>query len=358
MVQNSKKRESDFEKKISQKIINLRHPSAIALATVEGFPLRIKATQDTVGPQVTEAWEIIKETKEITLLTHFKPDGDGISACAALEYILKKQDKKIETIYPNKSEFKFKLKPKNLLINKHKQTPKLLIILDAATYQRLYYPPEFKAIPVINIDHHVSNKINGQYNFVDINTSSTCEILFDLLKKWDIKLIDKYVSECLLFGILYDSQVFYTQSTFSETLRVCAQLMDLGANLYKLKTELISNKNPKIIKLWGKIMSNIKISKNKRAAWACIKQSDLKEFKLKLSSLIGFNNFLSQISGVDITLFFYQTDSGKTKVSLRSKKTDVNKLAAKFGGGGHKNAAGILSDQPINKLIKEITQNL
>ena len=304
------------------------------------------------------AWSEIQKAKSITLLTHFKPDGDGISGCAALEHILNKLGKKIETIYPSESLFKFKRNPKNLLINKHKQKPDLLIAVDTANYERMYYPDQFKKIEMINIDHHVSNSLEGKYNFIDPNSSSTCEILFILLEQWNAKLIDKYVAQCLLFGILYDSQVFHTQSVYPQTLRVCAELMECGADLYQLKTELLVNKDPKIIALWGKVLSNIKITKNKKAVWTSITQQDLKKYKVDVSSLVGFNNFLSQICGVDITLLFYEPELGKTKVSLRSKKTDVNKFAAKFGGGGHKNAAGIMSNKPISQLIKEIVSKL
>jgi len=178
-----------------------------------------------------------------------------------------------------------------------------------------------------------------------------------LLNSWDKKLIDKYAAECLLFGILADSQVFHTQSVYPQTLRTAANLVELGANLYELKKELITDKDPKVIALWGHVMSNIKIVKEK-AAIACISQEDLKKFNVGLPALIGFNNFLSQITGIDITLLFYEMGNGKTKVSLRSKETDVNKLAAKFGGGGHKNAAGIVSSLTIENLTEQIKKEL
>ena len=307
---------------------------------------------------ISQTLKLIEKSNNVTLLTHFRPDGDGISACAAFEDILLRLNKKVETIYPNKPEFEFKRIPKNICINKHKQKPDLLIALDTANYERLYYPKEFNNIPFINIDHHISNSLKGTYNFISKNTSSTCEILFELIKEHNIDLINKYTAECLLFGILYDSNVFQTQSTYPSTLRVSAELIELGANLFELKTELISDKDPKIINLWGKLLSNIQITKSGQAAFAKITQDDLKKENLTISSLIGFNNFLSQITGVEYTLLFYQTEFNKTKVSLRSKTKDVNKLASQFGGGGHKNAAGILTDEPIDQLIKKITNLL
>jgi bifunctional oligoribonuclease and PAP phosphatase NrnA len=309
----------------------------------------------SVQKQIQNCWKEVEKAKKITILTHFRPDGDAISASAAISSILEKMGKKIETVYPSKPEFVFKRQPKNIFINKHKQTPDLIFILDTANYERAYLPKEFANIPSINIDHHVSNQIKSQYNFIDTNASSSCEILFTFIDSWNHKLIDEYTAECLLFGILSDSQVFHTQATTPKTLQISAKLMEAGANLYKLKTELISNKDPKVIALWGKILSNIKVTKKGKAAWAYLTQEDLKKYKITLQSLVGFNNFLSQIADIDVTLFFYQTESGKTKVSLRSKKTDVNKLAAKFKGGGHKNAAGILTDKPMDEMIKKIT---
>ncbi len=308
--------------------------------------------------EILKSFDLIKNSEKITLLTHFRPDGDGISACAALENIFLKMGKKVETVYPSPPEFEFSRTPKNNYIATHKQDPDLIIVLDTANYERLYYPKEFKNKKFINIDHHISNSLNGDLNFVKANSSSTCEILFEIIKMWDKNLIDKFTAECLLFGILDDSMVFHTQSTYPSTLKISAELMELGADLYKLKTELICNKDPKIIIFWGKILSNIQISKSGQTAWAKITQKDLKDNNLTINSLIGFNNFLSQIAGVEYTLLFYQTESGQTKVSLRSKTKDVNKIAMKFGGGGHTNAAGILSDEPIDSLAGKITQKL
>ena len=102
--------------------------------------------------------------------------------------------------------------------------------------------------------------------------------------------------------------------------------------------------------------NNLVISDDKKIAWGVIKQEDLKKRNLNLSALAGFNNFLSEISEIDISILFYETETGKTKISLRSKKSDVNKLAAHFGGGGHKNAAGISTTKPLEIIEKELIE--
>jgi phosphoesterase RecJ-like protein len=307
---------------------------------------------------VKHAWELIRHAQSITLLTHQKPDADGISSCAALSSVLEKMGKRVEAIYPDEPEFAQSRVPSNVLIARHHQIPDLLIACDTANYDRLYFPRVFETIPLINIDHHISNKLNGACNIIDAAASSTCELLFKLLQAWDASCIDAYVANCLLFGLLYDSQVFHTQATTPQTLRVAAELIEKGADLYQLKAELLANKSHTIIKLWGEILLRVEVSQSGKAAWVGITQNDLARHNLSLSSLIGFSNFLWEMNEVDITLVFYETTSGQTKVSLRSKISDVNLLAARFGGGGHKNAAGILSDRPISDLMRDVTRDL
>lgn len=305
-----------------------------------------------------KAWELIKKASSITLLTHSKPDGDGISACVACEMIFTKLNKKVETVYPDTPEFEYKRQPRNFFIGEHKQHPDLIISLDSANYGRIYYPEEFHDIDLINIDHHVSNSIKGTVNFVEGDSASACEVLYKLLKSWCKELIDKDVAEAILFGLLDDTQVFRTAATNSETLLNSAELIDLGADLFKIKVELLSNKSPRVVKLWSLLLGRVEVDEKKSLSWCYIKQEDLKKLKLELSSLVGFGNFLSEISGIDVSLLFYETAEGKTKLSLRSKYYDVNKLASKFGGGGHKNASGVLSDRPIDEFVKEVVESV
>lgn len=305
-----------------------------------------------------QAWKLIESVSHITLLTHVKPDGDGISACAALDFILTRMGKIVETIYPNTPELNYKRQPKKNLLKNHTHIPNLIISCDVANLNRMYFPDLFKSIPLVNIDHHISNSIIGAFNFVVPHASSTCEVVYDMLMIVNPTIIDSYTAECLLMGILYDSQVFHTSNTTAKTLRIAAHLIDLGANMHQLEIELLSNKNPKIIKFWGSLLSNVHFAHNNQVAWIAITQKDLQTTGLTLSSLVGFSNFLWQMSDVDITILFYETEDKKTKISLRSKKSDVNAIAKTLGGGGHKLAAGILldltMDQAIDKTIGAI----
>lgn len=308
---------------------------------------------------VAESWKLIQRSQKVTLLTHWKPDADGMSACNAMAIVLKKYGKNVEIIYKSAPAVSYKCGvQQEALIDKHDQIPDLLIALDTSTYGRMYYPEVFKKIALINIDHHLNSDIHGVYNFVNPEASSACEELFFILKAWNPALIDQDVAKHLLLGILSDTQCFHSQATTIRTLRVAADLMALGANLLELETTLSVRKSPQVIAFWGHILRSIKSSDKGLATWVMITQSDFKSFGLTPSCLVGFSEFLEKTSDTDVTIVFYETEDGKTKVALRSDKIDVNAIASQFGGGGHSHAAGLLIAKPIDQVIEMINQRL
>lgn len=307
--------------------------------------------------EIRGAWELIQASKKVALLTHLKPDGDGVGACVALEHLLLSLDKSVEVIYPNKPDLEYPHNPKNLLVGKHSQLPDLIIASDVASADRMYYPDVFKEIPLINIDHHVSNTIQGVHNFVGAESASMCEVLYELFLEWDVT-IDKNIANALLMGVLYDTRMFSTKMTTAGSLRIAADLVDKGGDLFGLRVALFAVNTPEIIKLWEFLLNRIQISKSGLACWSYIMQKDMKKLGVTTASLVGFSNFLSDISGIDVSILFYETKSGDTKVSMRSKDYDVNALAQKFGGGGHKNASGALSRKPLQEVMDEMTKEL
>lgn len=305
-----------------------------------------------------KAWQHIETSSHITLLTHLKPDGDGISACAAFDTVLRSMGKTVETVYPSQPPMELKFHADNCFIAQHTYTPQLLIALDTANQERLYFPEEYKDIPLINIDHHISNSIDGTYNFIDPHAASACEVLYELLKVWCPERITQQVSERLLYGILYDTQTFHTQNTSAQTLRIAADLIDSGANLFALKTDLLSHKNPLIIKLWADVLTRIVITKNNKAAVSKITSDDLAKYDLTPNSLGGFVNFMAEIAGIDVVALLYEAHPEQIKISLRSKHADVNAIAQKFNGGGHIHASGAMVEGSLDSTMQALTKEL
>ncbi|HBS47663.1 TPA: hypothetical protein DEO28_04865 [Candidatus Dependentiae bacterium] len=304
------------------------------------------------------AWNLIKNSKKITLLTHFKPDGDAIGSCGALETFLENciseiGEKQIETVYPTPPEIETQYASKNVFINSFKQMPDLLIALDTSTYSRLFFPKEFLNIPFINIDHHISSDIKPTINFLE-PLSSACELLFDILDKFNSEKIDKVVATKLLFGILSDSKIFKTQSTTTNTLQVATTLMGKGADLYKLQAEILATKTPAMLQFWGELLNKLKSTSDSKIIWSTVKKEDFKKYNLTSTALVGFINLVSDISTSELAILIYENEDNMVQVSFRSKNMDVNKLASNFGGGGHKNAAGLITSKKLELVEKDI----
>ena len=301
------------------------------------------------------AWQMMLGASKITLLTHYNPDGDGVSACAALDHILRGLGKEVETVYPTPLKVAINRQPKKILINVHDQVPDLVVICDTANYERLYYPEQFRSIPAINIDHHVSSSINPTINLLDPVAPSTCDYLYRLLVSVDPSLVDKFVAECLLYGILYDTQSFSIQSTSAQVLRVAADLIDRGVDYHPLAQELMYRKQPAELKFWGQLLSKMQSNASGSVVWIVVKQQDLKAAGLPTEVIAGLENLFAQLAVTAVTLLFYEDSQGKSKASFRSKGVNVNEVAKKFGGGGHKLASGLMSDIPLDELVQQVT---
>lgn len=301
------------------------------------------------------AWQRITQSSQIALLAHLRPDADALGACSALAHALKKLNKQVEIIYPVSHADAVPFSLENVQVGTHTQTPDLIICCDIASDERAYTPPVFADIPRIIIDHHQDNRMHGMHRFVAPEASSTCEIIAELLATWQQPL-DQTMANTLLFGILCDTQSFSTANTSPHTLRIASTLIEAGADLTALNQQRITHSTPAVLKLWGKLLSTLQHTPANNAVWAICTQNDLNQLGLDERALSGFINTLSRTITADVVMLFTQVVAG-TKVSLRSKKTDVRAIAAQFGGGGHTLAAGITSTQPV-KILEEAIKKL
>ncbi len=308
---------------------------------------------DAFHPTSDNAWQLLRDAHQITLLAHQKPDPDALGACGALALALNALGKKTEIIYPNIGKDPLPFTLENLRENNHTMIPDVIISCDTPSLNRLYFPPVFETIPHISIDHHQDHTIPALYTFVDTTSTSSCELVYRLLTLWK-QPITSAMANMLLFGILCDTLNFKVPGTNATTLRIAASLIDHGANLAELNSALIIHSNPAIISLWGTLMSSAHYNTEKTAIWTVCPTTLLQQYHLSEAALNGFVALIPHILTIDVVVFFYEYN-GMSKASLRSKKTDVNALAKKFGGGGHIRAAGINSTLPLNELVAQVT---
>ena len=194
------------------------------------------------------------------------------------------------------------------------------------------------AVPIVNIDHHVTNDRFGLVNIVEPEAASTAEIVADLLRMWGTGLTPE-IAQCLLAGIYGDTLGLRTPATTSRTIRTAADLVDAGASPTPVVDNLFRLKSRSSVCLWQRALANVQWTGP--LIWTELTDQILAECGALPSEAEGLVNFLVGTEGSRAAAILYANDQG-WRVSLRSllDEVDVAAIAAAFGGGGHPRAAG------------------
>ncbi|MGB0756844.1 MAG: DHH family phosphoesterase [Patescibacteria group bacterium] len=193
---------------------------------------------------------------------------------------------------------------------------------------------------IINIDHHVTNKGEGDINIIDVDASSTTFLIYNFFVDNGLP-ISRDIATCLLVGILYDTGNFSNSATNDAAIEVASELMNTGAPLTMITDALIVNKKIDSLRMWGSILARIEHNEAYDIVHTTITRDDYEEHAMEASAG-EIANFLNGIADGSFNMIMKESEDGLIKVSLRTTHdtVDVAKFAQYFGGGGHKKAAG------------------
>lgn len=289
--------------------------------------------------------DLLPKLDEIVISAHVNLDGDALGSLSACGYILEKLNRKffIYSATPIPQYLDFLNLPKKIYNHLYQApfTPKAAIYLDCSEYSRLGCELANLSIPSINIDHHLSEHGMGtMYNYIDPHASATCQLMAYVGLACDISLKDN-LAVSLALGLLTDTGGFAHTNTTAQVFSLCALLAKNGCDFSQLNDNLQSRLTLNRMRLWGKLFSEIDIELDGKVALSAISLEDFSNFHCSAEDTEGLVDKLRRIKGVKISAIIRQESSEHCKFSLRSvKEVDVQSIAAKFGGGGHKNAAG------------------
>lgn len=314
--------------------------------------------------------KLIEKHENILIATHINPDADGIGAALALLLGIKKmgrefQDKNVKIMIDDQvpKNLKFLEGIENIeQFSKESELGEIdfLISVDAAGLERIGGISHLKdQVPILNIDHHVSNTEFGDYNYIDSKSASTCEIIFELLEEWEVEL-DKAIAEALYSGIVNDTGNFSHDNVRKSTFKIAAKLVEAGANNNKIVTEIRKNKSFAAMKLLGRALGNFVFLPDVKVIYAVITQKDFKEFNGDKFDTDGVVEELLSLQEAEISIFLREELDGKFKGSMRSKvdSLDLNDVVGMFGGGGHKKAAGFSSELEATEIVGKVVEKI
>lgn len=293
--------------------------------------------------------ELIKNAGHILLLTDERIDGDTMGSTMGLFHVLKDLGKRVDVFSPKPLPNTFKYLPNVDVIRRDadvflQPTIDLVIISDCSDgeYIKKFLPTMPHKVPLISFDHHATNPLYATVNVVEPKAASTADVVWRFLKSTDWQ-VSAHAAQCILTGICTDTVLFSTPNTTTDALDASAELVKLGAQLPEIVRHNLMNKSVSSLKLWGLAMERLFHDPDFDATATAITQADIKAHGGSEEDIAGISGFLhSMLEGQhEVVLVYRETEDGSVKGSMRSRGRDVAKLAAeKYGGGGHKLAAG------------------
>ncbi len=295
-----------------------------------------------------KAIEFIETKDRFLLSTHVNPDGDGIGSILGLTGILKKLGKKYSIILQDPPQDKLSFLPRidEIRVYDESMVGELsfdsAVVIDSPSLDRIGEPARLlsKDADVLNIDHHVSNRRFGSCNLIAPEAAASTQIIGGIFESMGIKP-DKDSAQALYVGLCVDTGRFRFNNTTPEVFRMAARFLEAGAVPDEVADWLYYDRNPETLEGLVKVISSIELYMDGRVAAAHMDYEFLNSDAGKAMDTEGFVNYPLSINGVEVVFLIQEYEKGKTRLSLRSKtEFDVNKLAKRFGGGGHFKASG------------------
>lgn len=291
--------------------------------------------------------DILNESQTMYIFPHMVADGDAMGSCASLCGIMRKMGKTADIVMEDDIPDNLTFLNKDYVIYADKDTklPKrdLCIALDCSNVDRfpkrehLFFGAAEKTAC---IDHHVTKSNFADINLVDPYAAATCELMYELYDFMNIEL-DVEAGEALYTGIVTDTGNFQYTNTTKKTHIIAAELIELGIDKKNINITLYQSERMEKLKLHAMILNNMEIFCEGRVAMAYVTLDMYKEAGAKTSESDGINATLRDIKGVEVAVFLREMSEHEIKVGFRSKNyVDVSDICVRFGGGGHKHAAG------------------
>lgn len=286
--------------------------------------------------------EEILKAESIVLLTHESPDGDAVGSTLAMYNALIQLGKNVDVIIPEYSKtFEFLPNSDKILKQGKIDGYDLAIALDCADIKRLNgFANYFEDAHVtINIDHHGSNKMFADYNFVNPDAPACCQILILVLEFIGAK-INKEIGTCLLTGIITDTGGFKYPGTSTETFEFTSWLLGIGVNVSDIYRKVLEIKTKANFYLTKRAIDRLEFLEDGKIAFTYITKQDEQEVEANPGDHEGLVEIGRAVEGVEVSIFLREAD-GFFKVSLRSSNyVNVSDICMMFNGGGHIRAAG------------------
>jgi phosphoesterase RecJ-like protein len=301
----------------------------------------------------------LKLAQKVLVISHQRPDGDAIGSLLAMGLPLISAGKDVQMVLKDGIPDNFRFLAGSELV-KTKPVGKVdyIIVVDSSEIERTDTDFADYDVPDLNIDHHKTNTYFARVNLVESSAVATAEILTKYLPDFGFQ-ITKPIANALLTGIVTDTIGFRTTNIYPQVLRIVANLMDLGGNLTDIYYKTLIEQSLAAARYWGAGLSKIQMEEG--LVWTTLSLDERHAAGYPARDDADLVKILSAIEGARVAVILTEQDAGYVKISWRlcgslATDLDVSEIAQKFGGGGHKAAAGAdVKGKLADILIKVLT---
>jgi len=305
---------------------------------------------------VSQIADYLKEHQRFLITSHSRPDGDAVGSQLAMALALEQLGKEVEIVNRDPFPPVYQALPAIERIRLSETAEgdfDALIILECNNLERSGVAG-LERYPAINIDHHPINDQFGVFNWVDPGAAAVAELLFALFEAMEVRLTPDIASN-LYAAILTDTGSFQYSNTTARTLEIASKLVRAGVVPAEISQAVLANQTLGRLHLLGKVLQTLTVDDSRRIAWIVLDRATLDSTEAESNDTEGLVNYPLNVEGIQLSAFFREDDNGSIRVSLRSKgKLDVASIASRFGGGGHRNAAGCTVEGDLETARKRV----
>jgi bifunctional oligoribonuclease and PAP phosphatase NrnA len=301
--------------------------------------------------------DCINKNKNFNILIHENPDGDCIGAGLTLRSLLLKLKKNVSIFSKDSIPNFLSFMPQLECVSREEKLPDsdVCILLECSSIDRSGYNQSLiQSKILINIDHHATNDLYAEINWVDSNMSSTSEQIYYIYKRLnlDMNLDDALF---LYIGILTDTNRFQNRNTHKGVFKIIEDLVNKGIDINDVYRRIYGAKTLPYLKVLGYVLTSFELFYDGKVSVVLISKSLLEQYNIKYNEMDGIIEQLRDIEGVEVAIVLKEVTNNLTKISFRSSgKVLVDGIALKYNGGGHKLASGCRIEKNLADAKKEI----
>jgi phosphoesterase RecJ-like protein len=314
---------------------------------------------------LARAAKAIDGAESVTLLCHVNPDGDALGSMLAMHHALRAAGRASVASFPSP----FAIAPHyrdlpglDLLTPPDTVAPAadVVVTFDCGALARLgdLAAVAESATELIVVDHHVSNERYGTINVIDSGAAASGVVVRELIRMLDLPMT-REVAFCLYVALVCDTGRFQYETTTPEVFALAGELLEFDLPVSSLSRTLFEEHSFAYLTLLGESLARMTLVREQSFVWTAVTQEQLVRHGVTLDEVEGLIDIVRRTAEADVACVLKEDGDGAVRVSLRSVgATDVQRVAAAHGGGGHRFAAGFTSDVGIEDTVARIRASL